>query len=218
MPTLSTVRAAFAGSLVVAAGCAQAQLSSSFDGGLEGWTAAGGTISYVASGGSPGGYLKQVDTLGTFMTVIAPSAFHGDLSSFLGGVLSFDARNLSGSASDLPSPGPWFGTVTIAGGGGSFASALLAGSGGGQPPADGAWHGYSIFLTPGAWSGDLASVLGNVSNITVQLEFNNAIVETAGFDNFKVSAVPEESTLVLLAAGLVSMVSLQRRRQRRRSA
>lgn len=213
MPSLSSLRAALAGSLLFAATCADAQLASTFDTGLEGWTGAGGAISYVAGGGHPGGYLKQVDNLGTFMTVVAPAAFHGDLSSFLGGVLSFDARNLSGSASDLPSPGPWFGTVTIAGGG-SLASALLAGSGG-QPAADAAWHGYSASLTPGAWSGDLAAVLDNVTGITIQLEFNNAIVETAGFDNFRVSAVPEESTLALLAAGLIAMVQLQRRRQRR---
>lgn len=47
-----------AGLLALGASTAQAQIISSFNSGLEGWTGAGGTVSYVASGGNGGGYLS----------------------------------------------------------------------------------------------------------------------------------------------------------------
>lgn len=187
--------------LLANAVAANAQVASSFDSGLDGWAGSGGSISFVPSGGNSGGFLQQVDTTGSFMSVIAPAKFVGSLSSYLGGTLSFDAKNISNLPSDLPSPGPWFGTVTITGAAGS-ATATLAGAIAGNPPPDGQWHTYSAQLDNASWGGGLASVLSNVTGIAVQLEFNNVIVETAGFDNFKVSPVPEPSAASFLLLGL----------------
>ena len=83
--------------------------ASTFDSGLEGWTGLGGTVSHAAEG-----YLQQLDTQKTWMSVEAPVAFRGNLSACLGGTLSFDGRNLNGVAASLgsapgsvasPSPG-----------------------------------------------------------------------------------------------------------------
>lgn len=186
--------------LALGAAAADANISSSFGSRLEGWTGAGGTVSYVASGGNGGGYLSQTDTLNTWMSVSAPAAFLGNLSAYLGGVLSFDVKNISNHASDLQS-GPWFGAVTITGAAGS-ASRNVAGTGPGLPLADGLWHTYSAMLSPALWSGNLAAALANTTAITLTLEFNSAIIETAGLDNFQISPVPEPASALLLALGL----------------
>ena len=146
------------------------------------------------------------------MTVSAPSKFLGDLSSFFGGSISFDARDVNGVASDLLSPGPWFGTVTITGTSGT-SMATFAGTAAGQPPADGQWHPYSRPLLSGVWSGNFPAVLSNVTGIAVQLEFNNAMVEKAGLDNFTLSAVPESGIASLLLCGLMAVAGVTRRKK-----
>lgn len=182
---------------------ARADIASTFDTGLEGWTGLGGSVSHAA-----GGYLLQQDTQNTWMSVIAPAAFHGNLSAYLGGTLSFDGRNVDGAAPDLGSA-PWFGKVTITGPGGS-ASRQVAGVGPGQPPANGSWQTYAAALNPAEWTGNLGATLANVSSMTVSLEFNDDIVELAGFDNFRVSAVPEPGSWVLMLAGVAALLSRRR--------
>ncbi len=183
-------------------------IHSGFDSTLEGWTGQGGTVSHAA-----GGYLQQLDTQGTWMSVSAPAAFHGDLSAYLNGTLSFDARNLNGVAADLGSA-PWFGRVVITGPGGS-ALRDVAGSGAGQPGPGLGWITYGATLDAASWSGNLAGALAQVNAITVTLEFNDAIVELAGLDNFRVTAVPEPSTALLAVLG-GAMLGLRQRLARRR--
>jgi hypothetical protein len=199
--------------LALSATATHANITSSFDSGLEGWVGAGGAVSFGASGGSTGGtsggYLRQLDTLNTWMSVSAPASFLGNLSAYLGGTLSFDAKNISNHASDLQS-GPWFGHVTITGSGGA-ASLDVAGAGAGLPLRDGLWHSYGATLDPALWNGNLAGALAGTTAITLSLEFNNAIVETAGLDNFQISAVPEPGTWALLGAGLLVVLRRARR-------
>jgi hypothetical protein len=195
--------------LALSATATHANITSSFDSGLEGWVGAGGAVSFGASGGNAGGYLRQLDTLNTWMSVSAPASFLGNLSPYLGGALSFDAKNISNHASDLQS-GPWFGRVAITGSGGT-ASLDVAGTGAGLPLRDGLWHSYGATLDPALWSGNLAGALAGTTAITLSLEFNNAIVETAGLDNFQITAVPEPGTWALLGAGLLAVLRRARR-------
>jgi hypothetical protein len=204
------------------AGTASANIITTFDTGLQGWTGVGGTISHAA-----GGYLLQQDSLNTWMSVVAPAAYHGNLSAYLGGTLSFDGLNANGAVADLASA-PWFGRVTVSGPGGS-AWRDLTGLGQGQPPVNGAWQTYATTLDVAGWDGNLAGALADVTSMTVTLEFSNSIVEVAGFDNFRVSAVPSGETppnsvpepgplaLLALAAGGAALAS-RRRTPARRSA
>jgi hypothetical protein len=155
-------------------------LVSTFDKDLEGWTASGGNLSHGSAGGNPGGFLQLDDQALDQMLAIAPKRFHGDRSAFLGGTISFDARNLNNRAPDNVDAPP-FGHVVIAGPEGK-ASRTLGGNG--QPPADGKWHTYSASLDPAKWDGDLVKALRHVTSITVCLEFHNGVAESAGFDNF----------------------------------
>lgn len=203
--------------LIMLSSSAYAQISSNFNTDLEGWTGTGGSVAYVATGGNGGGFLSQTDTEGGYMTVFAPSAFSGNLSAYFGGSLSFDAKNINNTAADLLAPGPWFGTVTISGVSGT-SKAFLSGMGAGSPAPNGQWRNYAAPLSAAAWTGDLASVLSNVTGISVQLEFNEQIIEVAGFDNFAISNVPEPGTLPLLAVGGLSLLWLSRRRRNAQGA
>lgn len=188
------------------------EIASDFEVDLEGWTAFGGILSHQGSGGSPGGFLEMDDSQTEHMTVYAPPKFLGDLGSFLGGQVSFDGKNINSVAPDAGRP-PWFGTVTFTGPAGS-ASLSLSGDGNGHPPRDGQWHAYSATLDPSLWTGNLATVLADVSQVSVVLEFNNiAGREIAGFDNFVLSAVPEPASMALLSLGLGALLLRARRRQ-----
>jgi hypothetical protein len=186
----------------------RADIVSHFDSDSEGWTATGAVLSYVATGGNPSGFLSLADQL-TALTVYAPAAYTGDLSTYLGGTLSFDAKNLNGTPPNLvPNV---FGTVTISGPGGTASNILGVV---GDPPADGLWHPYSALLNPALWSGNLAGALGNVTELSVILESNNIPIEIIGFDNFAVIAVPEPSSVALGIIGAVSAFGACRRRTR----
>ena len=210
------MRFAFLFSLaLVATVSAKADLISTFDSDLEEWTASGGTMEYRGSGGNPGGFLALTDNTDSYMTVYAPTTLLGDWSQYLGGSLSFDARNLNGASPDLPTI-PLFGTVTIMGAGGT-ASRVLGGAG--LPPADGLWHTYGAELDPTLWSGDLTGALSRVTQLSITFESNNiATAESNGFDNFGVriatAVAPEPGSLVSAALGLAGLAGyLVRRKQ-----
>jgi hypothetical protein len=185
-------------------------IESTFDAGLEGWTTSvGGELTFVANGGNPGGFLQQTDIDLSDMFVMAPASFLGDLSAFLNGSLSFDARQVSG-AGEKYAP---FGFVTLFNGGNAV-SADIAGAG--APSTD--WTTFSVNLTPAGFQTTpeaLAAVLSNVTIIAVQLESQIGVVEATGMDNFRlVSAVPEPATLAMGAAGALCALAVGRRNRR----
>ncbi|GCA91613.1 MAG: hypothetical protein GPI92_17015 [Microcystis aeruginosa K13-06] len=188
----------------------KADVIATFDSNVEGWTSTGAALTFVNTGGNPGGFLSLTDNVTDYMTVFTPAGLLGNWVQYLGGTLSFDARNLNGSVPDLNSS-PLFGTVTITGIGGT-ASQVLGGTG--QPPADNLWHTYSASLNPALWSGNLAGALSGVTELGIVLESNNTVpAESNGFDNFIVTAtttttVPEPSTtLVLTILGFIGLSS-----------
>ncbi len=166
-----------------------------FDAGVEDWTASGGTLAYVAAGGNPGGFLQLTDTTTTDMFLIAPKneLYSGDLSEYVNGFVQFDARlvGLSGAATPYPS----FGRITFSSGrtSASFDLAPL-----GEPTDE--WKTYVARLTSPPWGTSFdawRAILSNVTFLTVNLESRSPIVETVGFDNFRLSSLPEPGTLTL---------------------
>jgi hypothetical protein len=94
-----------------------ADASSYFDTNAEGWSAIGDfavPVTWIASGGNPGGNIDLVDGVsGGVMYFVAPAKFLGNQSSAFGQPLSFDLKqHISGS------PNPFDDTdVLLAGGG-----------------------------------------------------------------------------------------------------
>lgn len=184
-----------------------------FSTGDEGWTTPvaplGGTQAWEATGGNGGGWLKVTDIDGgSDILISAPSAWLGNWSAYLGGTLSFDARNVNGISTDWAG----FGEITISGPAGSVQLDVAAP---GQPALDGLWHHYGATLAPAAgWSnaGAFASVLANVTSLTINGEFHAGPGEVVGFDNIEVSAVPEPASAALLLGGVGLLAILRRKR------
>ena len=182
-------------------------IESTFDADLEGWTSStGGELAFVSTGGNAGGFLQQTDLDLSDMFVSAPATFLGNLSSFLNGTLSFDARQVSGNGEKYAP----FGFVTIFNGGNAI-SADIAGPE--APSID--WTTFTVTLDAasfGTTSAAVADVLSNVTMMMVQLESQIGVVEVTGMDNFRlVSAVPEPSTLALGVIGVAGAIFARRR-------
>jgi hypothetical protein len=195
---------------LIALPLAASAASAGFNTGDEGWTTpVGGTQTWMPTGGNGGGWLQVEDLDGnTDIHLTAPSAWLGDWSAYLGGTLSFDAKNVNGISTDWPG----FGEITLNSAAGSVVLDIAAA---GQPTADGLWHRYSVSLTPAAgWTGSasLASVLANVTGLTINGELHAGPGEIVGFDNIQVTAVPEPASGALLLGGLALLAGWRRKR------
>lgn len=213
---------------------ASATIISTFDTSNEGWTLRGDPSppTHQAGGGNPGGYIAADDTAGVnyFTFLIAPSAFTGDFSSYIGGSFSFDARL------DFSSGGPLehtFGWVYLTGGGTTVASRL----GDDNLPSD--WTTYSSSLVASNWmladlvnvipevpegsttglvnEATFAAVLSDITEIRISGEPIGGSNEITGFDNIGIhstttSPIPLPSAIILMGTGLLGLLGLGRRR------
>jgi hypothetical protein len=188
---------------------ARADLHYGFDTDAQGWTVFdGGDLSHQTVGGNPGGFLQIADSSSGDYRLVAPASALGNWLGYLGGTLSFDARNLNGDAPDWPE----FGQVTL----GSGSTVLVVdGVAGEVPPADGQWHHYSMVLDTAAFGAALPSVLAHLDTLYIKAEFHNGVSEVAGIDNIRITAVPEPTTSALLLAGLAALGRLALRRSGR---
>lgn len=181
-------------------------IQSTFDSGLDGWTAFGITTSWQSTGGNPGGFIRGDDEPFTSY-LLAPAAFLGDLSAFNGGQLSFDHIVLDTQGNPIEGLG---GTVEIFSGIQSASADLLT------PSLT--WQTGSVSLTAAAWSVSQAtwtSILSNVTEIRVVIDSTFGD-NSDGFDNFTIVA-PEPPpavpvlgpaagsilTLLILASGII---------------
>lgn len=204
-----TLIASAAAALALLAGPVQAAVNYGFDSGSQGWTVvAGGALSWQASGGNGGGFLQFTDL--DSQDMLAVITLGGvDWSQYLGGTLSFDARNISGHTA-FWAP---FGEVTITATSGAQVLVDIAGTD--QPAADGLWHTYTLALSPASY----ASVLGSVQSLSIKTEFAisdpaiPATFETLGLDNVRVAAaVPEPGSWALMLLGAALLAPRLRRR------
>lgn len=182
-----------------------------FDTDAQAWFVIDGAdLIHHASGGVSGGYLELRDSTSGDFRLGAPASLLGSLGAFLGGSLSFDAKNLSDEAADWSD----FGRVTISGGGMTLSLDLVAPD---NPPPDGGWHHFSIPLTLAAWGADLAAVLGSADGFDLKLEFHNGVSEWVGVDNIDFAdapgRVPEPALLGLSLAALGAAAACGRRRR-----
>lgn len=197
MFALKTMLASLVTALVFA-GPASAAIQSTFDSGAEGWTGLHGDLQWLASGGQPGGHLRQSDTDGGDQVVFAPTAYLGNLSAYLGGSVAFSILNANGDSPDYGAGG----ILTLRNGGLAVSFDLIPDN---EPVTDGLWHHYSTVLSDANFGSDLAAVLANVTELSLNLEFHNGITEVAGLDNFVIAEaqnVPEPGSMALLAAAL----------------
>ena len=176
-------------------------IQSTFDSGLEGWTAVLITTTWQTTGGNPGGFLRGVDQPFTSY-LLAPAAFLGDLSAFNGGYMSFDHIALDTAGESIAGLG---GTVEIYSGSQVASADLLT------PMTS--WQTGSAPLTATAWGVSQAtwtSLLSNVTEIRVIVDSTLSGGNADGFDNFTI-VTPEPGTFLLLATGFACFGYAHRR-------
>jgi hypothetical protein len=192
---------------------------STFDTGSEGWRPnAGGSLSYVGSGGNPGGYIRMDDTAsfpnyGVVTPVNYFDSLKNNLSAFNGGTISFDNKILLTGTNVFDST---VGFAIISSPFGTATSDLIPD----VPPTT--WKTYSSPLTASLWGktdSEWTSILSNVTSIEIQLEAYTG-PDATGFDNFKLQsalssqAVPEPASLTLLGLGSLSLLCYVWRRRK----
>ena len=185
-------------------------ISSTFDANDEEWIGipGEGSVSFIASGGNPGGHIRVTD-IGVGVPLgsgaIAPFKFLGDLSGFDNGTLSVDLATFAGGGSTFSI----FGTVRISGAGDSALLDLTT-----TAPPRGTWQLLSAPLNAVDWgkaSLEWSAILADVTEIAMSTDaFDGA--DTIGIDNFTLtSAVPIPGSVWLLVSGLIGLVSFRKK-------
>jgi hypothetical protein len=181
-----------------------ADLHYTFDTDAQGFTLVDGGAAVTATGA----YLALQDTASNDFAVQLPAVDLGDWSRFLGGSFAFDAINLNQASTDWGT----FGTLRIASGSLAVELDIVP-----TPAPAATWTTYSVTLDQATWGPSLATILNQVTQVSLTLESHAGFdagsgYELNGLDNVKVSAVPETETWALFTLGVLGVVALQRRR------
>lgn len=196
--------------LALVAADARADVLSTFDTDLEGWTGTNVNLAHAAAGGNPGGFMRATDPDALTMQCRAPVAFMGDLSSYDGGTISFDAIELGGAFVDIPI----FGNITISDGVNTAALDIAAGGPvASWTPYSGAFDATTWGVAPATWS----TLIANVTSMTLDLEYNSVVGgDDVGIDNFSLRAapIPQPTSLVL---GIVGVCGAAMRRRKNKA-
>jgi len=206
-------------------GVQAAPVSSTFDGGPEGWMVADINWSpwthppqvvgyyppaFHATGGNPGGLISMTDPSGQWFWFDAPAVFLGNQSSAFGHSLSFDMQ-VSASVA------------------GAADGVMLVGSGMTlhyeTPVPAATFTHFVVPLTPAGWrindpvagleptAAQMLGVLGNLSALRISGDWLDG-TETAGLDNVVLSGtapIPAPGALLLVLSGLACLRVVKRR-------
>lgn len=187
-------------SLMVFAVTAQADISSFFDSGDDGWTILdvdcydGYDIQYVTiplawqgTGGDPDGYVSHFDQTNHCSFFLAPAGYLGDKSDYINGHLEF---SMFATQSDWQ-----FEDVVVLIGAGLVASHELPE----MPPPS--WHHYIIPLEASSFTyddesgspvseADFLAIMADLQVLLLPAEFGAEVEETAGLDTVLMSTSP----------------------------
>jgi len=161
---------------VLVASPSQAQVSTTFDFDIEGWTVTGdNSAAWEATTGNPGGCLSVNDwAVGDMNYIIAPVAYLGDWSvATSSDSITADIFLHRGSGGSIP-PAYIF---RLAGPGGE----ALALSGAGYFPIEDVWNTYTVSLDPADWvleEGSWTALLADVRSLRIMGEFIDGTEDT----------------------------------------
>lgn len=210
----------FALAALAAAPCrADPIVLSNFDADADGWTVVNDNstaVTWFATGGNPGGHIRNTDGLGgATWFFVAPAKFLGNQSAAYGGTLTFDQ-----SQSPFTAAGGQ--DVVLVGTNGLTLFFDNAQNAAGYP----VWTSYQIALDDTApWrvsgSGALAtraqiqSVLASLAALRIRGEYSTT-TDTGYLDNVALNAspIPEPAAVALLGSGLAGSAAAIRRRRR----
>ncbi len=210
--------------LVVGGSAARADIISTFDTGLDGWSglASQGPASQYSwgpTGGNPGGYFDFIDQAPTSGTITAPAQFLGNWSSLNGnGSLKWD-QILFSTGGDPESYGPFEADISGPGGSATFTSAI-------DDTVVGRWITITAPIDQSSWTvtkGTWAGLLADVTSLNLSIEDVTNIHTPSvadpgdhdGIDNVILGAnsVPEPTSLTLLGVGIACAAASSRRRR-----
>jgi hypothetical protein len=188
-------------------------VTSTFDADLDGWTSVHPTeLSWNSSGGNPGGYARFVDGFSTGGMIFAPAKFLGDWSGLdETGSITFDQKVFR--TGNYSSRGNRFVSISGPGGEADWLGDSAPASCQSNPACD--WTGFVVPLNEASWtvsSGSWSALLTDVTAFGIQLELYTTTLPPAdieGLDN--VQLVPEPSTALLFASGLIGLAVNGRR-------
>jgi hypothetical protein len=192
---------------LVALIAAAAPIQRTFDVNSEGWLAIDDgvdtSVVYSPAGGNPGGYIQRRDATAGYMHFQAPAAFHGNLTPYLNGTVSYDLLQTTASGDTS-----WFYRVVLQGAG------LMLLYTEELPPDTVNWIHRSVRLNEQGWivisgidqfSGPAAtapqfqSVLANVTGFFITGDLISDTGDLASLDNVIVAEAPEPSTWMMVS-------------------
>ncbi len=204
--------------IAIAASFSAAAVTSTFSTDSEGWTAAGDVaspVTWLATGGNPGGHISIIDAVtGGTTYFVAPAAYLGDKSTAIGSNLTFDLQQVyPGAANQFDNA-----DVILQGGGLTIVFDTV------NNPGNGSWTSYTVPLVASGWylnalggtsvtTPQFSAVMGALTSLQIRAEYQTG-ADTGKLDN--VSLVPEPGLVELFLFG--SMMTLGAARWQRRGA